>query len=251
MKQKNWVSIEKKIKLALEDELKSSDRRPVAVFDADGTLWNTDLGEAFFKYQIRHRLLKNLPAECLGDPWAYYREKKKSGDPRAMFLWLAEINCGYKLSQVRAWAELVLREQENFPLFEEQKRLIEYFLSKRVEVFIVTASVAWAVEPGAQRLGISTENVIGVRTKVRNGRITDEQDGIITYQEGKPQALLEATAGHKPFFASGNSMGDLALLEIAKVSLAVGATKEGDELFASEERLRQEALARGWLIHEF
>jgi len=247
VKQKNWSQIEEQIKTALERELGSSSQRPIAAFDADGTLWNTDLGENFFKYQISQRLVKNLPE----NPWQHYRQWKNSGDPRPAYLWLAQICENHSLDEVRSWAEEAVRSISPLPIFQEQKNLIDYFLSKNVEVFIVTASVAWAVEPGAGRLGVAFENVLGVRTKIKNNLVSSEQEGKITYREGKLEALLEVTGGRKPFFASGNTMGDFALLEGAQLRLAVGAAKPGEELFATEEALRLEASSRSWMIHQF
>jgi HAD superfamily phosphoserine phosphatase-like hydrolase len=251
VKYKNWSKdIWTRIETALEAELKSSlplNVRPIAAFDADGTLWDTDLGENFFKYQIAKKVLSGLPE----NPWIHYRKWKESGDPRPAYLWLAQINHKHPLAEVRTWAEDAVREHSPLPFFEDQRKLIELFLSKNVEVFIVTASVAWAVEPGGKRLGVPLQNVLGVRTKVQNGLVTNEPDGVITYREGKLEALLKVTDGQKPFFASGNTMGDLALLEAAKLSLAVGAAKENHELFATEERFRQEARSRNWMIHQF
>jgi len=237
----------KKIDFALE---KAKDTMPklIAAFDADGTLWDTDLGENFFQFQIKNKLLSNLPKE----PWKYYRTWKESGDPRPAYLWLAQINQGHSLSEVRSWAEDSVRGLNPFPLFDAQKKLIEKLLKANADVYIVTASVKWSVEPGALRLGIPVENVLGVATKIMNGKITDEQDGEITYREGKSQALLKTTDGKKPFLCSGNTMGDLSLLECAtELQLAVGAAPESHELFSTEERLRQEAKARGWCIHRF
>jgi HAD superfamily phosphoserine phosphatase-like hydrolase len=250
VKHKSWSKqIWTKIEKTLEQELatSTSSKRPIAAFDADGTLWDTDLGEAFFKYQIAKHVLPNLPE----NPWKYYRDWKESADPRPAYLWLAQINKSHKITEVRTWAEEAVRTNPPLPIFEDQKKLIELFLANKVEVYVITASVSWAVEPGAKRLGIAEENVIGVHTKVKNGVVTDEQEGIITYREGKIAALLEKTAGRAPFFASGNTMGDLALLESAKLGLAVGAAQEGQELFATEEHLRQEAHARNWLVHRF
>ena len=116
----------------------------------------------------------------------------------------------------------------------------------------MTASVRWAVEPGALRLGLRHEDVIGVETAVRNGTVTDRAAGHMTYREGKFEALLLKTQGQRPFLSSGNTMGDFQLLQSAtKVALAVGAAPEGHELFATEEKLRSEAKAHGWLSHRF
>ncbi len=232
---------------ALDQELKTNSN-PVAAFDADGTLWDLDLGESFFKWQIANSNLPNLPA----DPWKYYHDWKESGDPRPAYLWLAQINQDQQLEQVHAWAEACARSHEPLPIFPDQLKLIEWLLKNKVQVYVITASIKWAVEPGVRRLGLRPENVLGVCTKVEEGVVTDHQDGLITYREGKPAALLEKTKGRKPFFACGNTMGDFALLESAtRLQLAVGATHEGHELFETEEKLRQESKSRGWFAHQF
>ncbi len=231
----------------LDQELKSNPR-PIAAFDADGTLWNTDLGENFFKWQISYSQLDNLPS----DPWKYYRDWKESGDPTAAYLWLAQINQGQKLTQVHAWAEQAVKSHHPLPFFQEQKKLIQFLSEKGVEIYVVTASVKWAVEPGAKLLGIPADHVLGIVTEVENDRVTDQHSGLITYREGKSAALLEATGGRKPFFCCGNTMGDFALLECATgLRLAVGAAGVGHELFETEEHLRQEAKTRNWWIHQF
>lgn len=221
---------------------------PVAVFDADGTLWDTDLGEAFFQWQIKHSALPNLPP----DPWQHYRQMKSLGDPRPAYLWLAQINKGQKFAQVRSWAQECVDSLQPLPFFEDQKKLIAMFLRKNVQVYIVTASVKWAVEPGAKMLGLGDSQVLGISTLIENGLVTDKNAGEITYREGKLSALLQKTGGVKPFFACGNSPGDSSLLAGAtRISLAVGATREGHELFAAEENLRSEAEKNGWWIHRF
>ena len=245
-----WQEIQKELDLALQSE-----PEPVAAFDADGTLWATDLGESFFQYQIKHNLLPNVFAKH-PDPWKYYRDWKGSGDPRPAYLWLAQINAGQKLTTVQDWAMENVKTQIPFPFFEPQKKLIQLFLQKKVKVFVVTASVAWAVEPGAELLGIPRNQVLGVRTKTDHGIILSDQDGEITYRAGKAKALLDKNQGKKPFFACGNTLGDLALLESANFKLAVRSAPVNHELFRSEEELFLEVSQRSkndtsWWAHHF
>lgn len=248
MKYKKYSDeIWQKIRHALTEELRHNPN-PVAAFDADGTLWDTDLGESFFQYQIQHKVLSGLPQ----DPWRHYRDWKESGDPRPAYLWLAQINAGHKLTEVQGWAEKAVQSKEPLPIFEEQKKLIELLLKSNVQVWIVTASVKWAVEPGALRLGLTHKNVIGIETQVENGLVTDIQAGSITYREGKPATLLEKTKGVRPFLCAGNSLGDFALLESAtRIQLAVGAATREHELFSAEEKLREAAKQKNWIIHQF
>lgn len=224
----------------------AKDSEPVAAFDADGTLWDTDLGEAFFQYQIDHKLVP-LPE----DPWSHYQGLKQK-DPTEAYLWLAQINQGQKLPTVQQWAKQAVMAQEPIPIFSEQKNMIELFLSKGVQVYVVTASVKWAVEPGAKLLGLDPKNVIGVETHVENELVTENQKGIITYQMGKVEALLDHTGGKKPFFAAGNTMGDFQLLNAASnLALAVSAANQDDRLFKTENDLQKIATQKSWIHHRF
>lgn len=236
-----------KINLAIEKTLDQG-QLPIAVFDADGTLWNTDLGENFFKWEIKNAVLSNLPK----NPWEHYRNLKSQPDPRPAYLWLAQIHSGLPLKTIQNWAQQALKEISPPPIFESQKELIELLYNKSIAVFIVTASVKWAVEPGASLLGVDSEFVLGVETEVQDGLITDKPILPVTYKEGKLEALLKKTKGQNPFLASGNTIGDISLLENAThISLAVGAAQKHDELFQSEENLRALASKSGWIIHHF
>ncbi|MBC7372052.1 MAG: HAD-IB family phosphatase [Bdellovibrionaceae bacterium] len=226
----------------------AKDSEPVAAFDADGTLWDIDLGETFFQHQIDNKLVQ-LPA----DPWNYYQElKKKNGDPSEAYLWLAQINKGQKLETIRTWAEEGVKQQAPVPIFEEQRKLIDLLKSKGVQIFIVTASVKWAVEPGAKLLGLDADSVIGIETKTEDGVISDQQKGHITYQMGKVEALLERTGGKKPFLTSGNTMGDFQLLNTATdLAMAISAANQDDRLFKTEDDLQKIAQQKSWLHHRF
>ncbi len=238
-----WQQIEQSI----EDALKS-DTRPVAAFDADGTLWDVDLGETFFQYQIDKKLV-SLPENAFD----YYHElKKKNNDPRDAYLWLAQINQGISLSTVREWAQKAVSAIDPVPIFYEQKKLIELLHNKNIEVFIVTASVKWAAEPGAKLLGVDFDHVIGIETNLVGDKVGTQQKGIITYRQGKVDALLEKTNGKKPFLASGNTMGDFQLLQAAShISLAVSAAAREEALFRTEQDLQEHAATAGWLAHRF
>ena len=228
------------------DQVLQRDENPVAAFDADGTLWDTDLGEGFFDFLIEQ---KKVPLPV--DPWTHYENLKAQDLPKA-YLWLAQILQNQSLETVRKWAEEGVGKLNPVPVFGPQKQLIDYFLMKNVQVYIVTASVKWAVEPGAELLSLAKENVIGIETEIVNGKVTDKQKGVITYRQGKVDALLEKTHGKKPFFASGNTEGDQELLLSAThLSLAVSAAHRDDKLFKTESKLQKLAETKNWLSHRF
>jgi phosphoserine phosphatase len=239
------ADIWQKINSTLEQVLKQ-DPHPIAAFDADGTLWDTDLGEAFFDFLIRHGKVK-LPTE----PWTHYEDMKAKHPPTA-YLWLAQICQGQSIDVIRDWTRESFKEHSPIPVFEAQKKLIDLFLSKNVQIYIITASVKWSVEPGAALLGLSNDHVIGVETEVQSGLVSEKQKGMITYRAGKVDALLAHTGGKKPFFAAGNSEGDQELLAAAThLRLAVSASHRDDKLFRSESKLLKLAEEKNWLAHRF
>lgn len=246
MKYKDYSSdIWATINNTLDQVLKEQDQ-PIAAFDADGTLWDIDLGETFFHYQIDNKLVALPPS-----PFEHY-ENMKAQDPRKAYLWLAQICQGKTLDEVQKWAKAGVKAAAPIPVLTEQKKLIELFLSKGVQVYVITASIKWAVEGGADLVGLGYDNIIGVETEVQNGIITDKQKGAISYREGKVEALLAKTGGKLPFFASGNTMGDFNLLESAThLRLAVSAASRDDKIFKTEKELADNAELKGWLHHRF
>jgi phosphoserine phosphatase len=238
-----WAQIENTL-----DSVLAHDARPIAAFDADGTLWDTDLGEAFFNHLIDNKLVP-LPKE----PWTHYENMKKDpAGPGKAYLWLAQILKDVSLKTVQEWAAKSVQELHPLPYFPEQKKLIEYLISKNVDVYIVTASVKWAVDPGADILGLPASNVIGVETEVADGIVTANQKGLITHHNGKPEALLKKTNGKIPFLCAGNTMGDLHLLEKAShLRLAITSTRADDRLYKTEQELQQKAKSSGWITHRF
>lgn len=238
-----WTQIEKTIL-----ELKSAQKPLIAAFDADGTLWDTDLGENFFYHQIDHKQVPLPP-----NPFEHYLEMKKiNNDPRQAYVWLAQINQGKSLDQVRKWAQEAFEIIRPNPIFSEQQRLIDLLKNHGAQIYIVTASIKWAVEPGAMALGLGAENVIGVETAVKDGIVTDTPVLPITYRTGKVEALLAKTKGLQPFIASGNTMGDYELLVNAThLRLAVSAASRDDRLFKTEQELADQATEKNWMSHRF
>lgn len=221
----------------------------VAAFDADNTLWDSDAGETFFDWQIHNSGL-DLPA----DPWAHYKALR-TPDPRPGYIWLAQINAGKTLEQVRGWAMQCFREKSPWPVYESQKKFVAKLRDAGFEVFIVTASIKWAVEPFASLVGVDFDHVIGIETSVVNGIVTEEPILPMTWREGKASGLLARNGGVVPAIASGNTYGDSFLLGAAThFRLAVSTQPDstrGSGLWEEEEKLRIEAQAKAWRLHRF
>lgn len=243
-------SLLKQILNPIDHFLKTTAGPHCAAFDADGTLWDSDVGENYFQYKIDHC---DLPALQGIDPWAHYKKLKAIHPPDA-YLWLAQICKDVPVETVRDWAKKAI---EKFPLavFEPQAKLIRELRDRHIEVYVVSASVHWAVEAALSLVGLTKDCAMGVKTKVVNGLVTTEQDGPITWREGKREALLLKTNNLRPLLSSGNSSGDIHLLECAQtVRLAIQTQKPDSkhrDLFKDEQKLLQLASEKGWLTHRF
>lgn len=232
----------------LRDEIKRAlddGANPIAAFDADGTLWDTDIGENFFKHQAENKLV-DLPE----DPWAFYEEWHER-DPIPAYLWLAQINKDRRISEVRSWAAAALERYDSVPVFPHMRELVMFLKELGVKVYIVTASVKWAVEPAARLVGLEPEDVIGITTKIDSeGVVQEEQDGPVTWREGKVEGLLQATKNKAPFFAAGNTTGDVFLLESAThLALAHCFTAADNPIHQTELDLLARAKELGWRTH--
>ncbi|MBI3542531.1 MAG: hypothetical protein HY075_04575, partial [Deltaproteobacteria bacterium] len=51
--------------------------RKVALFDADGTLWRGDVGEAFYRHQLERKTIPHAPKK---NPWDTYLAEALEGD---------------------------------------------------------------------------------------------------------------------------------------------------------------------------
>lgn len=217
-----------------------------AVFDADGTLWSNDVGENFFHYQIENC---NLPALRGINAWDHYIQLKKKHPPTA-YLWLAQICSGFTLETVLSWAQAAAHHTPP-QVFPQQKKLIEELLQRNINLFVVSASVEWAVTGALEVAGFTQMHAIGVKTKIDGGMISDQQEGEITWREGKAKAFLQVSHNHAPILCCGNTLGDQHLLEMAKAcAIAVQSQKADSEhksLYDDEQGLLRLARQHGWI----
>ena len=227
----------------------------IAAFDADGTLWDADVGELFLEYQIQKKFVKDLSLE-------QYQHLRSHGTPHTAIAKLATINKGHKISAVHQLAQEHFQMRVGFPYFPSQAALIRELHKIEVTVFVVTASVSWAVMPFAKHLfGISPQYVLGTEAHIENHYITDRVSDIV-FREGKRHKLLEKTGGYSPDVAFGNTLGDLDFMELAALPVAVQSTtpknknhitpiRHHQQLYQGEQALKKIAHERHWLSHSF
>src|SRR5438093_247945 len=135
------MSWKPEIRQALDKLMASSEPKKIAVFDADGTLWHDDLGEAFFKYQISKNLAPGLRG--VADPWSTYKEKCNIDTAKA-FGWLAQINAGLTDEVVHAQSTEFYQHSFKQKVDPHLRELISELKRHQFEIWICTASIKWA-----------------------------------------------------------------------------------------------------------
>jgi len=231
----------KKIKISLLDSIEQSPN-PIAAFDADGTLWPSDIGRDFFQYQIEKGWLKNKIAH----PQEEFEYIKKIKGKCYALSWLAYVLSGYPLKEVQKWVSLFLKDHQPPPFLFQQK-LIAWLQSKNVKVFIVSSSLKWLLDSAACLFRIPSENVIGVQTFVEEGIITERLVEPAPIQENKVLALYHKTNNKAPLFSAGNTLSDKALLDIAnQTRLVISTSKRQDVNYVSEKKMLRIAQEKGW-----
>ncbi|MHB8418350.1 MAG: HAD family hydrolase [Myxococcales bacterium] len=206
----------------------------LAAFDADGTLWDGDVGEALLEELGSSG---QLVAPHPPDPFAEYARRLER-DPAEGFAYAAAVMAGLAAEVVAAGAERIFRERFRGRIFEPMRELVLGLRELGWEIFLVSASNRWSVAPGARELGVAPDRIIAVDVELASGRLTDRVARPVPTLHGKPE-LLRRRVGRGPDLAFGNSRLDLPLLESARLPVAVGPRAGGSALL-------EEARTRGW-----
>jgi len=213
---------------------------PLAVFDADGTLWADDLGESFFQWLIAEKKLLRPGPTPYEDPWAAY-QTLCSRDPGAAYASLGPQLVGLSEAQIREDSRDHFTATFSSRIYEAQRSLVQRFLKAGWEVWICSATCRVVVEAGAEAFGIPNHQVMGVEVEIAEGLFTDKLIPPVTYRHGKVEAITQ-NIGRAPQFVSGNSMTDLEMLKMAQeLGLVINPSDE----------LTDHARDQRWLIQRF
>lgn len=227
--------------------------RKVAVFDGDGTLWHADLPREFLEHQVHHRRLLHFEYSPGGGEvarlYATCEHDVSICIAQAAFLYV-----GLELTTLRAQAGEWVATHLARRAFAEQRALVGYLRSRGFEIWVVSGGPQWLAQVAAARLfDLPPERVIGVATRVVDGRLSAEIIPPVPFRAGKA-ASIEASIGVAPQIVVGNSKSDIPMLALAtRLAIAVRsfAADHPGFHYRSEQRLDEEAARRGWLRQRF
>jgi len=218
---------------AAEFERLVLDKNPrVAVFDCDGTLWSGDSGYGFMAWTLEQGLVSRPTIDWIDTRHRGYQAGQVSeldicGE-------MVQIYAGLHEDELRAAAAHYVNEFVLARVFGEMAALIAKLRQAGVELWAVSSTNKWVVAEGVRELGIPEERVLAAEVKVADGIITTRIVDVPT-DGGKATALKRAGLA-RPDAVFGNSIHDLAMLEIALHAFPVNPSPA----------LLSAAAARGW-----
>ena len=208
----------------------------LAVFDCDGTLWAGDAGEAFFYWAMGHGLMaKDVAA------WAVtrYRDYKAGKvDEETMCGEMVTIHAGFTVEELERGAEEFFREKIAMHIFPPMQELAMELADIGCEMWAVSSTNEWVIRAGARRFGIPPDRVLAASAAIEDGRCSSRLIHVPT-DEGKAVALRQRFPDGAVDVAFGNTLHDMAMLELARHAFAI----------SPDSSLESIARERGWAVY--
>ncbi len=184
----------------------------VAVFDCDGTLWSGDAGYGFMIWSIEQGLVSRSASDWIDTRHRAYMAGKVSeleicGE-------MTQLYAGLHEQELRNAAAQYFHAHVARRVFPELRRLIESLNTHGATLWAVSSTNKWVIAEGVRQFGIPEERVLAAEVRVVNGQITADLVDVPT-DEGKA-ASLRRVGLEQPDAVFGNSIHDLAMLEIAR-----------------------------------
>ncbi|HET9181618.1 MAG TPA: haloacid dehalogenase-like hydrolase [Candidatus Angelobacter sp.] len=207
----------------------------IAVFDCDGTLWSGDSGADFFYWEVKRGLLPARTAE-----WALARYgdyKRGNVGEQTMCGEMVTIHDRIPESRLQDAAVDFFAEVVESRIFPEMLQLTRELRESGCELWAVSSTNLWVVREGVRRFGIPAENVLAACVHIEEGLATDRLHRVPS-GPAKAEALNQVLA-RRADLCFGNSIHDLAMLEIAKRQFVINPNPDLEKI----------AQARGWQVY--
>jgi phosphoserine phosphatase len=184
----------------------------VAVFDCDGTLWSGDSGVGFMEWSIEQGLISRSTADWIDTRHRAYQAGKVSESQICGEM--VQIYAGLRDQEMRAAAARFVQQFVPQRYFSEMIALVAELREAGVEIWAVSSTNKWVVAEGVRSLGIPEDRVLAAEVAVTDGLVTTVLLDVPT-DEGKAESLKRVGL-ERPDAVFGNSIHDLAMLEIAR-----------------------------------
>ncbi len=189
----------------------------VAVFDCDGTIWGGDAGYGFMIWSIEQGLVSRSASDWIDTRHRAYMAGKVTeleicGE-------MTQLYAGLREQELRNAAAEFVRVHVQHRIFAEIASLLDRLRSRGVTLWAVSSTNKWVIGEGVRPFGIPEERVLAAEVRVESGLVTAELLDVPT-DEGKA-ASLRRVGLDQPDAVFGNSIHDLAMLEIARKAFPI------------------------------
>lgn len=213
--------------------------RGVLAFDADGTLWSGDVGEDVFLHACAHGLLKPDATEALRElAREHHLAEVNDANAQARVLFDAyragalpeRRTCEMMAWAFAGWRETQLAELVSEVLhtvqiatrwFEPVHRVLGWAREHELPTVVVSASPDFVIRVATNPLGFGPNEIAATRPAVEAGALAPRLAAPVPYAEDKPRALRALHPEATLLAAFGDNVFDLALLQEARVPVAV------------------------------
>jgi phosphoserine phosphatase len=189
----------------------------VAVFDCDGTLWSGDAGYGFMAWTLKKGLVSRSTSDWLDTRYRDYRAGNVS--EAAMCGEMVQMYAGLREAELHAAAAKYVDKFVRQNIFAELIALVAKLKKAGVELWAVSSTNRWVIAEGLRDFGIPAERILAAEVRVKDGMITSEIIDVPT-DEAKA-AALKRVGLPRPDAVFGNSIHDLAMLELARCAFPV------------------------------
>jgi phosphoserine phosphatase/predicted NAD-dependent protein-ADP-ribosyltransferase YbiA (DUF1768 family) len=227
-------------------------KAPVAVFDGDGTLWHADIPREFLTEAIRNRRLMHFDYAAAKTPEAAAARLYGTcrSDVSICIAQAAFLFAGVELSVLKTDMDAFFQGFES-KLFGAQRQLTAYLRAHGYKIYLVSGGQQWLAAGAAGRFyQVPASQVVGVRTRIVDGRLSGEVVPPLPFRKGKAKAISQHI-GRAPQIVVGNSRSDIPMLATAThLSIAVqsyGPQSKGFH-YKSEQKLARHAKRLGWVV---
>lgn len=188
----------------------------IAVFDFDGTLWPGDAGKGFMDWSIATGLLAPDRAHTLEARHAAYNAG--GVDEITICGEMVQIYNGIPEAEIRKASDHYFQQYVQPHLFPTMVSLVRELHAGGTEIWAVSSTNNWVIEAGVRDLHIAPERVLAACIASDGGLLTERLVDVPS-DEKKAEALQRA--GVAPDAVFGNSIHDLAMLELARFPFAI------------------------------
>jgi phosphoserine phosphatase len=204
----------------------------VAVFDCDGTLWSGDAGSGFMTWSMEQGLVSRSTCDWMDTRYRAYLAGTVG--ELAICGEMVQIYAGLRDDELRAAAAQYVSEFVRGRIFSEIAALVASLREAGVDLWAVSSTNRWVVAEGLRSFAIPEDHILAADVRVAKGIITSEIIDVPT-DEAKATALERVGLPH-PDAVFGNSIHDLAMLEMARCAFPVNPSPA----------LLEAAAKRGW-----